>query len=220
LVPVYLLALACALASENRTVWLGLVVAVILAGLLYRPPGADPRVARRWGMRLIAAAVTSLAALLAYNAFLPIDEKLISMSLLELKWETERGAALRAAAGLIAKHPWLGHGFGYVEAYFGTRAIGVVGLGSGVAQRFDSYIDLWVAVGLPGLIYALALVWAIFDRRVLFPTFVVAFLFVSANINPVAQHEYYYLFLGGAYALSRWREGAQVATHPQKEVFP
>lgn len=220
LVPVYLLALGCALASENRTVWLGLVVALILAGLLYRPPGADPRVARRWGLRLIAVAVVALTALLTYNAYLPVDDKLISMNLLELKWETERGAALRAAADLLARHPWLGHGFGYVEAYFGTRAIGVVGLGSGVAQIFNSYIDIWVAVGVPGLVYALALIWIVFDRRVLFPTFVVAFLFVSANINPVAQHEYYYIFLGGAYALSRWRGGAPAETYPQKEVFP
>lgn len=220
LVPIYLLALGCALATENRTVWLGLVIALALGGLLYRPPGADPRTARRWGLRLLVAALATLTALLLYNSYLPVDDKLISAELLQNKWQSERGAALREAAGLIGRHPWLGHGFGYVEAYFGTRAIGIVGLGAGVAQIFNSYLDIWVAVGLPGLIYALGLVWTVFDRRVLFTTFVVSFLFVSANINPVAQHEYYYLFLGGAFALSRWRTNTGTAIQPRKEVFP
>lgn len=217
LVVLYLLAAYCAVASGSLTIWAGLLGALILGGLLYRPPGADPRVIRRWALRLLGAAIVAAVALLVYNSLLPPGEKLVTMDMLRLKWRTGRGAALRASWALIVQQPWFGHGFGYVEAYFGSHAMSITGLGAGVAHIFNSYLDLWLTVGLPGLIYGLALVWAAFDRRVLFSTFVVAFLFVSANINPVAQHEYYYLFLGSAFAMSRWYGGKQDSTPKSEE---
>lgn len=219
LVLLYLLAIGCALASENRTIWLALILALMLGGLLYKDPAGPNGVAARWGPRIVAAGIFILILMWIYNSILPPAEKLISAELLTTKWETERGAALRIAAELIADKPWLGHGFGFVEAYFGTWAIGIVGLGAGVAQIFNSYIDLWVSVGIFGLIYGLGLIWYVLDRRVLFNCFVVTYLFVFANTNPVAQSEFYYLFLGAAYALSKWKRGTQFSVTTQPEVL-
>lgn len=207
LLLLYTFALGCAVASMSVTIWLALVAALVFGGLVYHPRDDDSVAggnARRWSLYFILIAVVAAIAILAYNAYLPPSDKLITAEALRTKWEVERGAALRTAWKLILDHPWFGHGFGFVEAFFGTRPIGIVGLGAGVAQIFNSYIDIWVSVGIFGLVYAVGLVWLVFDRRVLFSTFVVAYLVVFANINPVAQSEYYHIFLGAAFALSRW----------------
>lgn len=214
----YAFAIGCGLATENKTLWLALVGAMMIAGLLYRPLYGNPVAARRWGIRLVVASVFALIVLAAYNAYLPIGDKLVTVDGLRAKWRTERGEALRVAWDLILNHPWMGHGFGFVESYFGTWSIGVVGLGSGVAQIFNSYIDMWVSVGIIGLVYALTLVWVCFDRRVLFSTFVVAYLFAFANVNPVAQLEFYHLFLGGAFGLARWPGGTKPAVVMERKV--
>ncbi|MDN5862746.1 MAG: O-antigen ligase family protein [Salinisphaera sp.] len=220
----YVFALGCAIASLSVTIWLALVLALVTGGLAHHPPETD-RVsggrARRWSLYFLIIAAVAAIALLAYNAWLPVGDKLITADALQTKWQDERGAALRTAWKLILEHPWLGHGFGFVEAFFGTRPLGIVGLGSGVAQIFNSYVDVWVSVGVFGLAYALGMLWLAFDRRVLFCTLVVAYVFVFANINPMAQTEYYHIFLGAAFALSRWHKGGpKPSWHSRRQRHP
>ncbi len=200
LVAVYAFTIGCALASHNKTVWVALVAACLIAAVAYRGRPELSGVARRWAVRLAAAAVLGAIALAAYNAWLPADEKLVTARMLEHKWEAERGAALRIAWEMIMEAPWLGHGFGFVEAYFGNFPSDIIGLGSGVAQLFNSYLDIWLSAGMPGLIYALGLLAVGFSPRSLFSVLTIGYLFTFANVNPVAQHEYYHLFAGLAFA--------------------
>jgi O-antigen ligase len=206
---VYGLALGSALASLNKTVWVALVCALMASALLYRGRGHGEAAARRWTGYLVLFAIACAVGLWAYNAWLPVDEKLVTGGMLEHKWENERGAALRIAWDLILQAPLLGHGFGFVEAYFGSHPSDVIGLGSGVAQLFNSYLDIWLSVGLPGLMYALGLLAAAFSRHSPVSLLIVVYLFVFASFNPVAQHEYYFLFLGIALAAARGE-----TTHP------
>ena len=212
LLALYGLALGCALATRNKSVWLGLGAAFLLAGFLN--PGAmtaasrfwdraKARSLRRWGQRFLILVAILVPALALYNASLDPSEKIVTFEMLEHKWQSERGAAFRTAIDLIAEDPWLGKGFGFVEAYFGARKIEVIGLGEGVGGIFNSFLDVWLAVGVLGLMFSLGLVALCFDRRSLVAVMVVSYLFVWANLNPVANSEYYYFFLGLCYAAAR-----------------
>lgn len=191
-----------AVATYNKTVWLALAGAVLVTVCLYRSsPRRDP-VSSRWLTRLMVLMALSGVALSVFNLLLPEASQLVSWEMLEVKWQQERGAALRTTIALIMETPWLGRGFGFVEAYFGSRDSDIIGLGSGVAQIFNSYLDLCLSMGLLGLGYSLGLLWICVQRDHIFTLLVVSFLFVFANFNPVAQHEYYHLFLGMCFWLA------------------
>ena len=212
LLALYGLALGCALASRNKSVWLALGAAFLLAGFLIHAPltvasrfwdRAKTRSLRRWGQRFLILVAILVPALALYNASLEPSEKIVTFEMLEHKWQSERGAAFRTAIDLIAEDPWLGKGFGFVEAYFGTHDEKVIGLGEDVGNIFNSFLDMWLAVGVLGLVFSLGLVALCFDRRSLVAVMVVSYLFVWANLNPVANSEYYYFFLGLCYAAAR-----------------
>jgi hypothetical protein len=110
LLALYGLALGCALASRNKSVWLALGAAFLLAGFLN--PGAaayrfwdraKARFRRRWGRRFLVLVAVMIPALAVYNASLEPSEKIVTFTMLEHKWESERGAALRASLRLIAR---------------------------------------------------------------------------------------------------------------------
>ncbi len=212
LLALYGLALGCALANRNKSIWLALGAAFLLAGFLN--PGAvtatyrfwdraTARSLRRWGLRFLVLVAVLIAALALYNASLDPSEKIVTFDMLEHKWQSERGAALRTSIDLIAEDPWLGKGFGFVAAYFGTHEEKVIGLGEDVGNIFNSFLDMWLAVGVLGLVFSLGLVVLCFDRRSLVAVLVVSYLFVWVNLNPVATSEYYYFFLGLCYAAVR-----------------
>ncbi len=190
----------CALASYNKTIWIALLGACLAAALFYRGRPHISGVARVWALRLALIAAIGAVALAAYNEWLPAGDKLVTAAMLQNKWDNERGAALRVAWDLIMQAPWLGHGFGFVEAYFGNYPSAIIGLGSGSAQLFNTYLDLWLSAGVPGVVYALGMLIVVFNGRSLLSVLVVSYLFVFANANPVGQHEYYHLFLGMAFA--------------------
>lgn len=212
LLALYGLALSCALASSNKSVWLGLGAAFVLAGFLN--PGvvtaayrfwdrATARSLRYWGRRSLVLVAVLIPALALYNASLEPEDKIVTFEMLEHKWQSERGAALRTSIDLIAADPWLGKGFGFVSAYFGTHEEKIIGLGEDVGEIFNSFLDVWLAVGVLGLVFSLGLVTLCFDRHSLVAVLVVSYLFVWANLNPVGSSEYYYFFLGLCYAAAR-----------------
>lgn len=200
LILLYLFVIGCALGSYNKTVWIALIGACLAAAMFYRGQPHIGDVARAWALRLALIGVVAAVALAAYNEWLPAGEKLVTADMLQHKWNDERGEALRVAWGLIMQAPWLGHGFGFVEAYFGNYPSNIIGLGSGVSQLFNTYLDLWLSAGIPGVVYAFGLLLVAFSGRSLLSVLVVSYLFVFANANPVGQNEYYHLFLGMAFA--------------------
>lgn len=192
----------CAVATYNKTIWLALGGAVLAAVCLYKSSSQRDPVSSRWLTRLMVLMALSGVALGIFNMSLPEASRLVSWEMLEVKWQQERGAALRTTIALIMETPWLGRGFGFVEAYFGSRDSDIIGLGSGVAQIFNAYLDLCLSMGLLGLGYGLGLLWVCIRREHIFTLLVVSFLFIFANFNPVAQHEYYHLFLGMCFWLA------------------
>jgi hypothetical protein len=68
---------------------------------------------------------------------------------------------------------------------------------------FNVFLDTWLSVGVLGLVFSLGLVVLCFDRRSLVAVLVVTYLFVRANLSPLANDEYYYFFLGLCYAAAR-----------------
>lgn len=77
--------------------------------------------------------------------------KQLSGDALSVKLEQERGLAFIVSLGLVAKD-WIGHGFGFVESYFATSPISVIGLGEGTNSIFCSPLDLMLIAGVPGVI--------------------------------------------------------------------
>lgn len=217
------LALGCGLAAASRTLWLGLILAVVFAGFFYRGDfgSMNPlqravlkRAAKRWTKRLVIVAVFMITAIGLFNAAVQEGPyKLFTQKNLENKWENERGAAFRAAVTLIAEDPLLGKGFGYVPYYFSAVEPNVVGLGEDTGKIFNCFLDIWLAAGIFGLLYLVGLHVIGFDRRSLLSVLMISYLFVCANFNPQAQTEEYFVFLGLAYwgALSA-RKGLHLRT--------
>lgn len=117
----------------------------------------------------------------------------LSGDVLSVKLEQERGLALIISIGLVAKD-WLGYGFGFVESYFATSAISVIGLGAGTNSIFCSPLDFMLIAGVPGVLFwlvffcGLGLGW----RTMLCLSPLAAW----SLINPMHQSEMVYLFCG------------------------
>ncbi len=144
----------------------------------------------------------SLITFFVINASL--ENPIISKEILEHKWENERGKAFRVTLSLLQESNWLGgYGWGFVEAYFSTYDLGIIGLGEGVSMIFNSFLDMWLSVGILGLIYSLLLILIGFSYKHLFTTFFPTYFFIVANFNPIGAGEISYLFLGLSYGLKK-----------------
>ncbi|MFM0609631.1 hypothetical protein PQR05_34435 [Paraburkholderia sediminicola] len=173
---------AVALLSESKTVLIpcGIVLMTQTKGRIY--------------LKIIAILAGST---LYYYKF----SQQLSGDMLSVKLEQERGLALIISIGLVAKD-WLGYGFGFVESYFATSAITVIGLGAGTNSIFCSPLDFMLIAGVPGVLFwlvffcGLGLGW----RTMLCLSPLAAW----SLINPMHQSEMVYLFCG--YLVSWGRE--------------
>jgi len=72
------------------------------------------------------------------NSQLEEQEKIISQQIIQDKLEHERGKALKITLDLLEESSWLGgYGWGFVEVYFNTRNVDVIGLGGDVGMIFN-----------------------------------------------------------------------------------
>lgn len=205
----YVLVLGCAVATRNKTIWIALGFTLLFGVALYRDPRRARGAGKAWWLLCAVLVVCAFGVGLGwYNHSLPPGDKIVSEQMLAYKWENERGAALRIVWALIQQNPIFGKGFGFVEAYFGTHSAHVIGLGVDTGAIFNSYLDIWLSVGVFGLIYSFGLLKAAFNRDSLLAVFVVIYVFVCVNFNPYAQTEYYYLFLGLCWATHERLPGA------------
>ncbi|MFM0731899.1 hypothetical protein PQQ52_15565 [Paraburkholderia sediminicola] len=184
---------AVALLSESKTVLIpcGIVLMTQTRGRIY--------------LKIIAIAAGSA---LYYYKF----SQQLSGDMLSVKLEQERGLALIVSIGLVAKD-WLGYGFGFVESYFATSAITVIGLGAGTNSIFCSPLDFMLIAGVPGVLFwlvffcGLGLGW----RTMLCLSPLAAW----SLINPMHQSEMVYLFCG--YLVS-WGHEAMPALAVRKRL--
>jgi len=125
--------------------------------------------------------------------------------MLQNKMNNERGKVFKVALHLLDQSNWLGgYGFGYIERFFATYTDKIIGLGGKVGMIFNSYLDVWISVGLLGVVYHLSLLWLAWDRRSLVTMAIPFYWFVMLNTNPMSQSEYYFIFLGISYGYIRY----------------
>ncbi|CAN7152937.1 hypothetical protein LJR031_000087 [Caballeronia sp. LjRoot31] len=124
----------------------------------------------------------------------------LSGHMLDERIKDERGLAFVISTGIAARD-WLGHGFGFVEAYFSGTGIYVMGLGKGVNSIFLTPLDFFLIAGIPGI-----LVWLIFFCGFGFGWVATASVIPIAAwsfTNPMHQSELTYLLLGYLISYSR-----------------
>ncbi len=185
---------AVALLSESKTVLIpcGIVLMTQTKGRIY--------------LKIIAILAGSALYYYKFSAQLSGD-------MLSVKLEQERGLAFLISIGLVAKD-WLGYGFGFVESYFATSAISVIGLGAGTNSIFCSPLDFMLIAGIPGVLFwlvffcGLGLGWR--TMLCLLP------LAVWSLVNPMHQSELVYLFCG--YLVS-WGRGAMPNLAVRKRLW-
>ena len=64
---------------------------------------------------------------------------------------------------------------------------------------FNSYLDVWISVGILGVLFHFLLLNFSFSRTHLVTMILPIYWFIAANTNPTIGDEYYYLFLGISY---------------------
>jgi len=147
---------------------------------------------------IISSITIALANSLMENPF-------ISKEIIKEKLETERGLAFIKAIELLENSKFIGgYGWGFIEAYFSNRNLGIVGLGEGVSMIFNSYLNEWITVGIIGLMFHLILLKIAYSKKHLFTMLIPLYLFFLANVHPLLGSEVYYFTLGLSYGLKKF----------------
>lgn len=162
------LALCASLLSQSRGGWVALAALIPMALLLAW------RIRRRLFGRLLAASVVLVAVLAVLLATAPRLRERVDLAALEVKSFVEHGqedtsvglrlTQYRLVAELIPQKPWLGWGaHGYVDEV--QRRVHRGELAAEMTrypQVHNDLLDVWVKVGLVGLLLQLALYgWAL-----------------------------------------------------------
>ena len=214
----FIFSLSLLLASRNKTIWIGSIFSFlfvsmhfmytkyILSSLNFNQKRIKKylKSMKSFNIPLVLLLVfISIIFGYIYNSFL-LEDPIITQELIKIKIEEERGLAFSYAIQLLKDSNWLGmYGFGFVEYYFQSLFVTILGLGEGSASIFNSYLDLWVSVGLMGLLYHFLLLKFSFSSKYLTTMILPVYIFVMCNFNPFAGSEYYYLFLGILYSIVR-----------------
>jgi len=143
--------------------------------------------------------------LIIYNYIDPF----ISKEIIKNKIENERGRALKVTLELLEQSNWLGcFGWGFVEKYFTSiyRGEGIIGLGEGVNAIFNSFLDIWISVGIYGVIFQIILLTLAFSKKNFLTVALPTFLFVVGLTGPVFIDFSYYFFLGFSYSFKKFVE--------------
>ncbi len=205
--------------STNKTIWIALIVITLFlilyksGRLLVRSNRYQPESIRNTDrpLRLLSKINTLYAIgliLLVIMSFWLVNElmprPMITLELIRVKMEQERGKALLIILDLLRKSDWIGgYGFGFVEYYFGVTPVDVIGLGKGVSMVFNSFLDIWLSVSIFGVLFMLALLFFSFSTLSFFTMAIPIYFFVFANFNPVAASEEFFLFLGLSYGFTQ-----------------
>ncbi|WP_297353552.1 hypothetical protein [Paraburkholderia sp.] len=140
----------------------------------------------RTALKIVAIAAGAALYYFRFHSALSSDQ-------LNVRLEQERGLAFMMSIALVVKD-WTGYGFGFVESYFASSPVSVIGLGAGTNSIFCAPLDLMLIAGVPGVI-----LWLVFFcgaghgwRTMLCLAPVAAW----SLVNPMHQSEMVYLFCG------------------------
>ena len=201
----YFFSLISLVLSKNKTIWIGIFVIgtflILFKTIITNKENIKDSVKRLKNINsfyFIGILIAFLVFFFVINLIL--SEPIVSVEMLEEKLNDERGKAYLAAIELLKRSDWLGgYGFGFIQQYFSVYTDEIIGLDSNSGMIFNSYLDVWISVGIIGLIYHFLLLKFSFSRSHLITLVIPIYWFISANTNPTIGDEYYYLFLGISY---------------------
>ncbi len=205
------------LASRNKTIWIGSIFGFmfiiihfmytkyILSGFDYNQKSIKKYLKSMKSFNIplvVLLIIISIVFGYIYNSYL-LEEPIITQELMKVKIEEERGLAFTYAIELLKDSNWLGmYGFGFIEYYFSSLFVTILGLGEGSASIFNSYLDIWISMGLVGLLYHILLLKFSYSSKYITTMILPVYIFVMSSFNPLAGNEYYYLFLGILYSIA------------------
>ena len=191
--------------SKNKTIWMGFIL-IITFITLFKSIIANKENAKASIQKLkninsfyfIFVSIIFITVFLAINSIL--TEPIVSIAMLEEKLNDERGKASLVAINLLQNSNWLGgYGLGFIQQYFAVYTDEIIGLDENSGMIFNSYLDVWISVGILGLCFHLLILSFSFSRTHLLTLVLPIYWFIAANTNPTIGDEYYYLFLGISY---------------------
>lgn len=191
--------------SKNKTIWIGGIL-IITFITLFKTIISNKKNAKASVQKLkainsfyfIFASVIFVTIFLTINSML--SEPIVTMAMLEEKLNDERGKAYLVAITLLQNSDWFGgYGLGFIQQYFSVFTDEIIGLDENSGMIFNSYLDVWISVGILGIIFHFLILNISFSRTHLLTMILPLYWFIAANTNPAIGDEYYYLFLGISY---------------------
>jgi|GEM_PF-2694861 len=203
----YFFALISQFLSKNKTIWIALLVILLFLMIIKIFISNHSNI--RYSIYKLKQ-INSFNFVITFVLFvvvffiinLMLEQPIITIDMIEEKLKDERGKAFLAAIALLKNSDWLGnYGFGFIQQYFSVYTDDIIGLDADSSMLFNSYLDIWISVGILGLIYHLILLKISFSSTHLFTLIMPLYWFIFSNTNPAMGIEEYYLFLGISYGL-------------------
>ena len=203
----YFFSMIALVLSKNKTIWMGMFL-IITFIILFKSIIASKENVKESVKKL--KAINSFYFIFAFIVFVTLffavnsilAEPIVSVAMLEEKLNDERGKAYLVAIRLIENSDWFGgYGFGFIQQYFSVYTDEIIGLDENSGMIFNSYLDVWISVGILGVLFHFLLLKFAFSRTHLLTMILPIYWFIAANTNPTIGDEYYYLFLGISYGL-------------------
>jgi hypothetical protein len=201
----YFFSLLSLILSKNKTIWIGMFLIItfitLFKSIISNKQNVKDSVKK---LKVINPSYFVFAFIIFITIFVAVNsvlsEPIVSTAMLEEKLNDERGKAYLVAINLLKNSDWMGgYGFGFIEQYFSVYTDEIIGLGEGSGMLFNSYLDIWISVGIFGLLFHMLLLNFSFSRTHLLTMILPLYCFIAANTNPTIGDEYYYLFLGISY---------------------
>ncbi len=203
----YFFSMIAMVLSKNKTIWMGIFL-IITFIILFKSIIASKENVKESVKKL--KAINSFYFIFVFIVFVTLffavnsilAEPIVSVAMLEEKLNDERGKAYLVAIRLIENSDWFGgYGFGFIQQYFSVYTDEIIGLDENSGMIFNSYLDVWISVGILGVLFHFLLLKFAFSRTHLLTMILPIYWFIAANTNPTIGDEYYYLFLGISYGL-------------------
>ena len=203
----YFFSMIALVLSKNKTIWMGIFL-IITFIILFKSIIASKENVKESVKKL--KAINSFYFIFVFIVFVTLffavnsilAEPIVSVAMLEEKLNDERGKAYLVAIRLIENSDWFGgYGFGFIQQYFSVYTDEIIGLDENSGMIFNSYLDVWISVGILGVLFHFLLLKFAFSRTHLLTMILPIYWFIAANTNPTIGDEYYYLFLGISYGL-------------------
>ena len=201
----YIFSLVSLVLSKNKTIWIGVFLIItfitLFKSIISNKQNVKDSVKK---LRNINSSYFIFAFILFVIVFTGVNsvlqDPIVSVAMLEEKLNDERGKAYLVAINLLSNSDWLGgYGFGFIQQYFSVYTDEIIGLNEDSGMLFNSYLDVWISVGIFGVLFHFLLLNFSFSRTHLVTMILPIYWFIAANTNPTIGDEYYYFFLGISY---------------------